>query len=84
MTKSKKLLVYTLIFGGILFFILSVIGIIIDAINMDNNIALAVMLGWIFFGTLLISMIAIIIGIVLFFIFNKERIKNYLSKIMNK
>ena len=84
MTKSKKNLLKILIFGGIFLLLASTIAIIATALNMEKNIALAVTLGWMFFITLAISMVMIILGFVLYFIYNKENISNYLNKIMNK
>ena len=77
MKKNKIVKLITII--SILLFIIGIISFIVDACTIQN-----VALAWVLFSLILFSIISFTASIVLFAVFNRERIRNYLNRIINK
>ena len=76
MKKKTKKEIVLIIIGLILFFI-SMLSFIVNACTIQN-----IPLAWVLLTVIFISCILFIVGIVLFLINNKEKIKNYLKEII--
>ena len=80
MNKASKIILII----SILAFLISGIAIIVVALNMVNKKLdedIAVILGWVFFGLSILSIIGLISGVILLYKANKDKIKEYYKKI---
>ena len=73
--KTKKEIVLIII--GLILFFISMLSFIVNACTIQN-----IPLAWVLLTVIFISCILFIVGIVLFLINNKEKIKNYLKEII--
>lgn len=78
-SKWKSRLTNALFFGGVIVLFLATAGFILDAMTIQN-----VLIAWILFGIILFGIIALVAGMVLYILFNKNKIAAFFKKIANR
>ena len=79
--KNRKLCLI-LVLSGILLFTLSMISFVILAVITRGNVnSIQLKLAWIFLILVLLGSILTVLGAILYLVYNKENIKEYVKKI---
>lgn len=76
--KKKINYIIILIIGGIILFTLSMLTFIINACTISN-----VPLAWVMLGLIFIGSGMLLVGLILMLFKNKDKIKDYIEKIIN-
>lgn len=83
MSSAKKRKIYLImVFAGIALFFVSMISFIILAVSTEGNVTSSdVSLAWFLFALIILGTLLSFIGVILYILLNKEKIKDYLNKI---
>ena len=76
MKSAKRTKLWTtLVVLGLIFFVVGMAGVVIDACTVQN-----VTLAWVLFGVIIVGSTTLMCGLVLFLVYNKELINEYIKK----